>query len=64
MQARLLRADGADAGPGDPGELLVRGGNIALGYWRNARASAETFLPGGWLRSGDIFRVDEHGNFL
>jgi long-subunit acyl-CoA synthetase (AMP-forming) len=66
MEAKLLRADGTEAAVGEPGELYLRGGNVAMGYWgaEFARATRETFLPDGWLRTGDIFRVDEHGNFL
>ena len=40
-----------------------KGGNIALGYWGNEKATNDTFLPGGWLRTGDRFRVDEKGRF-
>ncbi|KIM41001.1 hypothetical protein M413DRAFT_19093 [Hebeloma cylindrosporum] len=46
----------------EPGELWVRSGNVALGYWNNPKANAETFIR-GWLRSGDRFRIDEGGNF-
>lgn len=42
-----------DVAPGEPGELYVRGGNVALGYLNNENATREAFLPGGWLRTGD-----------
>jgi len=46
---------------GEVGELLIRGPQIMRGYWKNPAATAETLLPGGWLRSGDIARMDESG---
>ena len=42
------------------GELLLRGPNVALGYWNNPKATAETFV-GRWLHTGDVARVDEDG---
>jgi len=46
----------------EPGELWLRSGNVALGYWNNPKANAGTFVH-GWLRTGDRFRVDEAGYF-
>lgn len=48
-----------DVAPGEPGELYVRGLNNALGYWENEKATKETFLPGGWMRTGDRVRNDQ-----
>jgi acyl-CoA synthetase (AMP-forming)/AMP-acid ligase II len=42
------------------GELLIRGPNLAQGYWRDPAATSETFAA-GWLHSGDLARVDEQG---
>lgn len=42
------------------GELLVRGQNVALGYWNNAEATAATFVD-GWLHTGDLARIDDQG---
>ena len=55
------KLDGACA-LNEPGELWVRSGNVALGYWNNPKANADTFVR-GWLRTGDRFRIDEGGNF-
>lgn len=42
---------------------LLIGGTVAMGYWNDEKATRETFLPGGWLRTGDRFRVDETETF-
>jgi acyl-CoA synthetase (AMP-forming)/AMP-acid ligase II len=61
--ARLVDpATGADVVLGEPGELLVRGPQVMVGYLDNPAATAET-ITDGWLHTGDIARVDEHGNF-
>ncbi|KAG8742171.1 hypothetical protein FRC10_001927 [Ceratobasidium sp. 414] len=54
--------DLVDVAPGEPGELYVRGPNNALGYWDNEHATRETFLPGGWMRTGDRF-IYKDGHF-
>ena len=68
VEARIVREDGADVEYGEPGELWVTGGNIALGYWGNPRATAETFFEDAqgrrWLKTGDRFRVDKEGWFF
>jgi long-chain acyl-CoA synthetase len=42
------------------GELLIRGANVVPGYWNKKEATAEAFQD-GWLRSGDLARVDDEG---
>lgn len=63
MEARLLREDGSEADFNEVGELYVRGGSVALGYWNDEKATQETFIN-GWLRTGDRFRMDENGRLL
>ena len=63
IEARIVADDGTLAGPNQPGELWLKGENVVLGYWRNEKATKETFVD-GWLRTGDRFRVDEDGQFL
>jgi len=44
------------------GEILARGPNIMQGYWQDPEVTAETFTDDGWLKTGDLGRVDEPGN--
>ncbi|WP_314649797.1 long-chain-fatty-acid--CoA ligase [uncultured Microbacterium sp.] len=50
-----------DVGPGEPGELLIRGPQVFQGYWNKPGETAAALLPGGWLRSGDIAEVSADG---
>jgi cyclohexanecarboxylate-CoA ligase len=52
---------------GEPGELLVRGPNTCAGYYADPERTAATFLPGGWVRSGDVLvgsKDDHHDDFV
>jgi long-chain acyl-CoA synthetase len=54
---------GADLPPGRIGELLVRGPQMMRGYWNRPDETAEAFTPDGWLRTGDMARMDADGFF-
>ena len=47
---------------GESGEIAVRGPMVTKGYWGRPEATEEA-IPDGWLRTGDIGRVDEEGYF-
>ncbi|KZT59528.1 acetyl-CoA synthetase-like protein [Calocera cornea HHB12733] len=59
---RIVKPDGHSAKCGEPGEIWVKGPQVALGYLNNKKATEETFLPGGWLRTGDEGYVGTDGN--
>jgi long-chain acyl-CoA synthetase len=61
-QTRVVDADGVDVLPGQLGELLVRGPQIVLGYWRAPDATGHA-VRDGWLHTGDLVKVDENGWF-
>jgi long-chain acyl-CoA synthetase len=52
----------SDLPVGQSGELLMKGPQIMKGYWNCDEATAET-LTDGWLRTGDIAKMDEDGYF-
>lgn len=47
--------------PGIEGEIAVRGPNLMSEYYRNPEATRDTFTPDGWLRTGDLGRIDSDG---
>ena len=57
---RVVGPDGAQAGPGLRGEIIVAGPNVMPGYWGQPDASAAV-LADGWLHSGDVGTADEDG---
>lgn len=62
VEVRLVDEDDTDVPQGAEGEILLRGDNILVGYWRNPEATAEA-LRGGWFHTGDIATVDEDGYY-
>jgi acyl-CoA synthetase (AMP-forming)/AMP-acid ligase II len=61
FEVRIAGPDGEDAKPGDPGEVLLRGPNLMLGYLDDAEATRAAIDAGGWLHTGDIGRLDADG---
>jgi long-chain acyl-CoA synthetase len=57
-----IRDDDGNALPiGQVGEICVRGPQVMRGYWNRPDETAKVMLPDGWLRTGDIGRMDEKG---
>jgi acyl-CoA synthetase (AMP-forming)/AMP-acid ligase II len=63
-EVAIFDDEGRRLGEGEEGNICVRGPNVMLGYWRNPKATAEAFFPGGWLRTGDIGRLENGLLFL
>jgi len=53
--------EGRALGIEEVGELCVHGPQVTSGYWNRPDESARVMLPGGWLRTGDVGRIDARG---
>ena len=60
MQVEVRDDDGVAVPAGERGEIWFKGPNLIRGYWNRPDATAETIVD-GWLRTGDIGRLDEDG---
>ena len=59
---RLVDDEGRDVGPGEVGEIIARGPNVFKGYWNREEETRNSFVN-GWMRTGDIGKMDEDGFF-
>ncbi|WP_280248164.1 class I adenylate-forming enzyme family protein [Nocardia abscessus] len=57
-----IDGSGDRVAPGEPGELVVRGPLVMLGYHGRPDATADVLSPDGWLRTGDVAYLDETGH--
>lgn len=62
VEMRIAREDATEAAAGTEGHLEVRGRHLMSGYWQDPEMTAAT-LRDGWLRTGDLGRVDDGGYF-
>lgn len=55
--------DGKLLAQGETGELCVRGPQVMKGYWQSADETAKVLSSDGWLKTGDVAKMDEQGFF-
>ncbi len=63
VELAVWNDEGVALGVRETGEIVIRGGNVMMGYWKNPEASAQA-LRDGWLLTGDIGYRDEDGYFF
>jgi malonyl-CoA/methylmalonyl-CoA synthetase len=64
IEMALLDAEARPVPDGEDGEIVVRGPQVFAGYRGDEQATAESFHPGGWFRTGDIGRIDPDDGFV
>ena len=60
LELKILDAEGNELPVGEKGEIVIKGENVMLGYWKNPEATAET-IRNGWLYTGDMGYMDKDG---
>ncbi|MBS2937965.1 long-chain fatty acid--CoA ligase [Nocardioides sp. J2M5] len=60
VELKLVDRHGVEVGPGEVGEIAIRGHNVMKGYWDRPGATAAAIVD-GWFYSGDLARCDEDG---
>jgi acyl-CoA synthetase (AMP-forming)/AMP-acid ligase II len=61
VEVSVRDGDGRPVDGGEVGELWLRSPTQMSGYWRDPEATAAAITPDGWLRTGDLARIDERG---
>lgn len=60
MNLKICDPQGKEMACGEQGEIVIRGGNVMKGYWKNEKATTEV-INEGWLHTGDLGYVDKQG---
>lgn len=61
VKLRFVDPEGRDVPDGEIGELWVRGPNVMKGYYRDPELTQRTITADGWLKTGDLCRIDPDG---
>jgi len=64
IEATVRSESGSPVADGDIGELWLRSPTQMVGYWRDPAATAAALTADGWLRTGDLARLDPRGNVV
>ena len=60
-EVMIVDDDGQELAVGEVGEICIKGPQVMEGYWQRPEETEKVMLPGGWLRTGDIGRIDLGG---
>ncbi|ORU90251.1 MAG: long-chain-fatty-acid--CoA ligase [Cycloclasticus sp. symbiont of Poecilosclerida sp. M] len=60
---KLINDEGNEVSNREPGELCIKGPQVMQGYWNLPEESANVFTADGWLKTGDIAKIDDNGFF-
>ena len=60
---KLLDDDGVEVGPGQAGEIAIKGPQVMAGYWQRPDETAKVMTADGYFKTGDIGLMDERGFF-
>lgn len=61
VEVRVVDDEGNEMAPGEPGEVVIRGYNVMLGYFEDPEQTADTIDADGWLHTGDIGVMNDRG---
>lgn len=61
-EVQVINENGELCKQGEVGELCIKGSHVFLNYWNNDEETKKTF-HNGWLKTGDLARIDEEGDF-
>jgi len=64
VRARVVKVDRTLAKIGESGELYIKTPSLALRYKDNEKATAETFIGDGWIRTGDAVVIDKNNDMF
>ena len=61
MDIKIIDEEGKELKNGEKGEIIIRGGNVMAGYWKNEQSTKETIVD-GWLHTGDMGYIENYNN--